>query len=352
MGNSIRTAFLLALMFAIVFGLAFGGAFGFELWYSRIDDTIDPMQAALRDLHVIAPYLAVGSVTWIALAILGQQIMIGGATGMRVVTPGRLPNLQRMLERLSARAGIATPKLAIIETPEMNAFASGISKDDYTVTFTTGLLERLSPEEIEGVMAHELAHIKHRDVRLMVIAATVTGGIALIFEWIYFLVWHGAGIAISSVASDAADWEIDGGEVFSGWLAMLVCLPILIIAWLIMQLTGLAISRTREYMADAGAAEMTGNPQALISALRKISDDCDIDAPTGIMRMCIQVPEPVINLLSTHPSVEDRIAALSSMRALNAAYMARERHATATPVLSSVKHAPAGLKPRASFGRR
>ena len=295
MSNMIRTAVLLAMLFGIVFAMLFAGALLFELWITRFHPETDVLANAVHDVGVLAPYVAIATAGWIVIALVANRHLIGVASGMRPVPKGRYPRLERTLERLCQRANMPVPHLAVIDTEEMNAFASGLSQDDYTVTFTAGLLRRLTEEEMEGVMAHELTHIKNRDVRLMVIAATVTGGIALVFEWVFLAVWHGAGVAVSSAVGGVDN------DVFSGWFAIVLCLPLLIIAWFVSQLTGLAISRTREYMADAGAAALTGKPAALISALQKITEDCDIDAPSGIMRMCIQTPDSVIELFLDPP---------------------------------------------------
>jgi heat shock protein HtpX len=206
------------------------------------------------------------------------------------------------------------PKVNVIDDPMLNAFASGIDKNSYTVTVTTGLLDRLNDEELAGVIGHELTHIRNRDTRLLITSIIFVGIIStvltLVVRMMYNRMWFGGfssnrnerGNGLSTVAIMGI------GALCAG------------IAYLFVSLTRFAISRKREYMADAGGAELCGNPMALASALRKISNNPglgDVERE-DIAQMYIIHPkqmahglmEFISGLFATHPSTEERIRIL------------------------------------------
>jgi heat shock protein HtpX len=212
--------------------------------------------------------------------------------------------------------GMEMPKVNVIDDPQLNAFASGIDKNSYTVTVTTGLLDRLNDEELAGVIGHELTHIRNRDTRLLITSIIFVGIIStvlsLVVRMIYNRMWFGG------FSSNNNDRNGKGG--LSTTVILLIGAVCAGIAYLFIMLTRFAISRKREFMADAGGAELCGNPLALASALRKISDNPglgDVERE-DIAQMYIIHPKQLSQglmqflsgLFATHPSTEERIRIL------------------------------------------
>ncbi len=193
------------------------------------------------------------------------------------------------------------PKLAIIETPALNAFASGVTEAQYQISVTTGLMEALDEAELEAVLAHELTHIRNQDVRLMIIAVLIAGVISFFGEMLVRGRFRFGG---------SGDSDRKGGGA-----ALLIGMAILLLAWFLCRFDPLlAVAQPRIYLADAGAVELTKNPDAMISALLKISGRADIEGvPSGIMDMCIENdPDDFADIFSTHPSITKRIQALQA----------------------------------------
>jgi len=198
------------------------------------------------------------------------------------------------------------PKVNVIEDDSLNAFASGINRSTYTVSLSRGIINRLNDQELEGVIAHELTHIQHRDVRLLIISVVFVG----IFAFLAQTAMH--SLRYSSLTRGNRR-DNQGGAL----LIMLLVMVLAFIGYLIASLMRFAISRKREYMADAGAAQMTRNPLALASALRKISGDPTIEAVTrsDVAQMFIENPAAVgrasfSSLFATHPPIAERIRIL------------------------------------------
>lgn len=229
---------------------------------------------------------------WFIIAYFSHQRIINSSSGAEYIKRSDLPELYNMLENLCISRGIKMPKLAIIDAPEMNAYASGINDRTYTITLTTGLLENLEKDEIEAVLAHELSHIMNRDVRLLIITVIFVGIFSLISEMIFRKLMYG-----SSRRSPAS---------------VMIALFVALIGYLLAILLRFAISRKREYLADFGAVQLTKNPNALISALRKISKKSDLKAPPEIMQMCIENKPKFdfLSIFSTHPPIQKRIKSL------------------------------------------
>ena len=216
----------------------------------------------------------------------------------REVTPAEAPELHRMVEILSQRAGIPKPSVHIIDSPAPNAFATGRSPAKGAVAVTTGITQVLNRDELAGVIAHELAHIKNRDTLISSIAATIAGAISMI-----------ADMAIWSMIFGGGDEE-EGG---AGGFLMLILAPI---AALIIQM---AISRSREFVADAEGARILGDPQPLADALRKIESSVkqrpmEVQPATSHLYIINPVFGGLAGLFSTHPATEKRIAKLQEMR--------------------------------------
>lgn len=220
--------------------------------------------------------------------------------GAREVSPSDAPKLHSMVDFLAARAGIPKPKVYIIPNPAPNAFATGRSPKHAAVAVTEGLIKLLDEEEVKGVLGHEIAHVKNRDTLISVVAATIAGAITYIA---YMMRW----MAIFG----GRDSEDRGG--FLGLILLSVLAPI---AALIIQM---AISRSREYLADDTGAHLCGNPSALAEALRKIARGAvrvPLQANPATSHLFIVNPlsaRGMVNLFSTHPPVEKRIERLLRM---------------------------------------
>ena len=223
------------------------------------------------------------------------------ATGARIVSEREAPELYEIVRRLCQRANLPMPKIAIVDTPIPNAFATGRSPKSAVVAVTTGLLKTLNWEEIEAVLGHELSHIKHRDMAVMTIASFMATVAWFVARWAMFMGLFG------------------GDDRDNSALVGLALFLISMIVWLICTLLMLALSRYREFAADEGSALITGNPKALISALAKISGRMDLIPPEykkeyeGMNAFFIYPAisgETIASLFSTHPPVEKRIERL------------------------------------------
>ena len=220
-------------------------------------------------------------------------------SGAREVTPEEAPELHRLVETLARRAGIPKPRVHLIDSPTPNAFATGRSPSHGAVAATTGLLQMLNRDEIAGVMAHEIAHIKNRDTLISSIAATFAGAISMIADMAFWSAIFGGGD------------EEEGGS--AGGFLMLFLAPI---AALIIQL---AISRSREFVADAEGARILGDPKPLADALRKLEAEVrqqpmQVSPATSHLYIVNPVFGGLASLFSTHPPTEKRIAKLEELR--------------------------------------
>jgi heat shock protein HtpX len=227
------------------------------------------------------------------------------AMGARTVSPQEAPQLHAMIERLCVQADLPKPRIAVVNTRMPNAFALGRSPKSATVCATTGIMELLSPAELEGVMAHELTHVANRDVLVMTLASFFATIAAYIVQFGFFF---GGG----SMGDD------DDNPSFL--VLLLVSLVVYVISFLLMQ----ALSRYREFAADRGAAVITGRPSALASALQKISSGMaqipqrDLRATSELQAFYIFPPgasKSIAGLFATHPPMEKRIAALQRLEA-------------------------------------
>jgi heat shock protein HtpX len=198
------------------------------------------------------------------------------------------------------------PKLKVMETDALNAFATGMNEKQYSITVTSALLAHLDDPEMEAVLGHELTHIPNGDVRMMVVAVIIAGAIGFFAE-LLFRLWFNTGITFGGRSRSDED-RGKGGNMF----AILIAVALIAIAWLLSVVIRLALSREREYLADAGSVELTKNPDAMISALRKIEGRGELQGATSaVMELCVDNPrEGFSDVFDTHPTVEKRIAAL------------------------------------------
>jgi heat shock protein HtpX len=221
------------------------------------------------------------------------------------VTEAQAPDLHAMIRRLSQKAGLPMPKVYIIPEESMNAFATGRNPEHGVVAVTEGIMRALEREELEGVIAHELAHIKHRDILTGTIVATIAGAISMLAQMAHWALIFGGG------RRDDSD---EGGSP-------IVALVMMIVAPIAAMLVQMAISRTREYEADKGGAAIAGNPYGLANALLKLERGTQVvpmhDAKPATAHMFIVNPLTgggLMKLFSTHPPIEDRVKRLKELR--------------------------------------
>jgi heat shock protein HtpX len=302
--NRRRSILLLAGLFFLIYVLVFAGALAGEALGG--DASLQwLLRRAWEDLLVAFPFATIGTAIWILIAYKFHQSLIDMVTGGREVTRQEEPRLYNLLENLCISRGIPMPKLKIMESPALNAFASGMNQKQYAVTVTTGLMNALDDAEIEAVLGHELTHIRNGDVRMLVIAVIIAGVISFFAEMFFRMFFHGVG-SWRSRSSDS-----DRGKGGAG-LAIVIAIALIALAWLLSVVIRFALSRKREFLADAGSVELTKNPDAMISALRKIENRGELEGATSaVMEMCVDNPrEGFEDLFATHPSVDARVDAL------------------------------------------
>ena len=279
MANGLKTAFLLGILSALLLGVgeALGGANGLMIAF------------------VFAAFMNLGSY-WFSDKIVLRMY--------RASEVGPDHPLYRIVERLTVRANLPMPKVYIIPDPSPNAFATGRNPEHAAVAATEGILRVLSEPELEGVIAHELAHVKHRDILTSSIAATIAAAIMMVARMAQFASMFGGY----------------GGRDERGGTNPIALIATIIFAPLAAMLIQMAISRSREFAADAGGAAIVGNPYGLADALRKIdaiSKQVPLDANPATAHMFIVQPFSgggIMSMFSSHPSTEARIAALLGSR--------------------------------------
>ncbi len=235
----------------------------------------------------------------------GDKIALA-STGAKPIKKEDNPYVYRMVENLVITAGMPMPKVYIIDSPALNAFATGRDPEHASIAFTTGIINALENEELEGVVAHELSHIKNYDIRVMTIVIVLVGAITLLADMFFRVRFFGGG----------RDSDSKGGQL--GAILMIVGIVLMIISPLIAELIKLAVSRKREYLADASGALLTRYPEGLARALEKISRSNQPleTANSATAHLFISNPfkkKKISSLFSTHPPIEDRIAKLRGM---------------------------------------
>jgi heat shock protein HtpX len=279
MGNTLKTGLLLAALTALflLVGDAVGGQNGMVMAFG---------------LAVLMNFGAY----WFSDKIVLRMY------GAREVSEAEAPQLHGVVRRLSLAAGLPMPKVYIIPTDSPNAFATGRNPEHAAVAVTEGIVRLLSPDELEGVLAHELAHVRNRDILVGTVAATLAGAVMMLARFAQFAAIFGGG----------RDRDDDRGGAF-GLLFMAIVAPI---AAMLVQM---AVSRSREYLADESGAKVCGKPLSLASALEKISGfsrRAPMEASPATAHMFIVSPLTgggILSLFSTHPPVEKRVARLRSM---------------------------------------
>jgi len=299
--NNFKSILLLIMFPVLILGMVYAGLL---LWagYVQGGSTQDGLAYAANTLPVAIPITLVGVGAWFGIAFTGHQALIDMATKSKSLSKSEEPRAYKLLENLCISRGITTPRLKIIETDVMNAFASGIRDKNYTITLTRGLMDSLDDEELEAVIAHELSHIKNKDVRLLIIAVIFVGIISFFGEGMV------RGMFRTNISRSARSRR-SGGD--NAAVLVIIAIAIIVIAYGLAMLIRFSLSRKREYLADAGSVELTKNPDAMIRALQKISGHAKLDAPAQVREMAFENPRVGISdLFATHPPIEKRIAAL------------------------------------------
>lgn len=299
--NNAKSIALLVLFPVLILALMYAGLL---LWagYIEGESTTQGFDFATNMLPRAIPITLAGVGAWFGIAFMGHQAMIDAATKSKTLSESDEPRAYRLLENLCISRGITTPKLKVIDTDVMNAFASGIREKNYTITLTRGLMDSLEDDELEAVIGHELSHIRNRDVRLLIIAIIFVGIIS----------FFGEGVVRGMMRSNMprTNRSRRGGEVNAAVL-ILIGVAIIAISYSLAMLVRFALSRKREYLADAGSVELTKNPDAMIRALQKISGHAQLNAPAEVREMAFENHRVGISgMFATHPPIEKRIEAL------------------------------------------
>lgn len=292
---------LLLIMFPVVFyGLAWLFFFIFSM--STQENTMG-IQDVNRSFLMTIPWITVGVVIWFIIAYFSHTAIINSATDSRPLERKDNKRVYNLVENLCISCGMTMPKINIIDDDSLNAFASGINQSTYSVSLSKGIIEKLSDDELEAVIAHELTHIRNRDVRLLIISIVFVGIFAFITEMLFRSLRFG---------------RLGRGKKEGA--GILIALLLALVGYLLASLFRFALSRKREYLADAGSAELTRRPLSLASALRKVSVDPTIEAVKrkDVAQMFIENPREeeekssfsFANLFATHPPVEKRIQLL------------------------------------------
>ncbi|MGV7215452.1 M48 family metalloprotease [Bradyrhizobium sp. UFLA05-112] len=319
--NRFRSMVLLAGLFLLFYVLVYAGALIAEVVINGNQSVAYYLTHALSDLIKASPFATAAAIAWIVIAYFFHQSMIDAVTGGHDVTRQEEPRLYNLLENLCISRGITMPKLKIMESPALNAFATGLNPRQYAITVTTGLMKALNDQEIEAVLGHELTHIRNGDVQLMVVAVIIAGVVGFFGELFFRMFtsfswssgsggsWSSGSSSSSRSSSSSSDSKSSGGGAV---VVVIIAVVLIVVAWLVSQVVKLALSRSREFLADAGSVELTKNPDAMISALRKIDGRGELPGATSaVMELCVDNPrEGFADLFATHPSVDSRIKAL------------------------------------------
>jgi heat shock protein HtpX len=253
-------------------------------------------------------------------SVQGGDQMVLESSGAKPIDLGdpRQRVLDDVVEEMAIAAGLPKPKIYIVPDPDPNAFATGPSPEKASIAVTSGLLDKLNREELQGVIGHEMSHVRNYDTRLMTVVAALAGAILLLSDWARRGLWWGGGSRRSSNDRDGGGSGALGVVFFAFWLVSIILAPI------IAQIVAMAVSREREYLADASGAELTRNPSSLASALQKIDAAVEptVSIKQGIAHLCIADPRgrkvnesegAFANLFGTHPPIAKRIALLNEM---------------------------------------
>ena len=300
--NNLRSTFLLIAFPVLLLFMAYGIMLVF-FGFTSEGNMEQGLQAATQAIPLAVPTTLGLAGGWFSIAFFGHQKIISASVKSRALTQSEEPRAYRMLEELCISRGQTMPRLNVIETTQMNAFASGIRDKNYQITLTRGLMDHLDDAELNAVIAHELSHIRNKDVRMLVIAIIFVGIFSFVGESVV------RGIFRTNLGRTNHHRRSGGGNagalIFFGF-------AIIAVSYLLAVLIRFTLSRKREYMADAGAVELTKDPDAMIRALEKISGRAQLqNVPDEIREMSLHNPRiGLAGAFATHPPIEKRIDAL------------------------------------------
>lgn len=299
-----RRSILLLLAFPL---LVFAMVFALVFFFNFNDEGAPSLEYTFQLFLQYVPITLIVVGVWFLVAYFAHSKMINGAARSKTLERKENMRVYNLTENLCMSVGMKMPKLRIIESSALNAFASGLNEKNYTVTLTRGIIDTLDDDELEGVIAHELMHIRNKDVRLLVVSIIFVGIFSFVVQIAFRSVLYGG---------------MSGGSRRKGdGKGMIIVLVVALVAYLLSILFKFALSRKREYLADSGAAQMTKNPLALAGALEKISTNHHVDKVKSedIQQMFIEnAPEDTSanflgglgGLFSTHPPIKKRIEVL------------------------------------------
>ena len=298
--NNTNSVLLLVMFPAVFFALTW--LFFFFTSVTKQDSTMSLYDINNSFLTSI-PWITIGVIIWFIIAWFSHTAIINSATNSKPLERKENKRVYNLVENLCISTGMPMPAINIIEDDSLNAFASGLNSKTYAVSLSRGIIDKLEDDELEAVIAHELTHIRNRDVRLLIISIVFVGIFGFIAEMLFRSMRFG---------------RIGRGKKEGG--AIIIALLLAIVGYLLASLFRFALSRRREYLADAGSAELTRRPQALASALRKVSADPTIEAVKrkDVAQMFIENPQvkeekssfSFANLFATHPPILKRIQIL------------------------------------------
>ncbi len=297
--NNFRSILLLiafpGLLVALLWlGIYFSGKYSGELDIDLIN----------KSFLLIVPFVLGAVGLWFLIAYFSHTSMIKKATSSQSLSRKENMRIYNLVENLCMSVGMKTPKIYIIEDDSLNAFASGISESTYAVSFSRGIINKLNDDELKGVIAHELTHIRNGDVKLLIVSIVFVGIFSFIAQAAFRMALHGR-----------RNKNNKAGAI------ILVVLVLGVIGYLLSILFRFALSRKREFLADAGAVELTKDSRSLANALRKITEDPLIEAVEreDVAQMFIEHPSKkkkksfagaIAGLFATHPPIEERIELL------------------------------------------
>jgi len=298
--NNTNSILLLFLFPVVFYGLTW-------LFFFLMSIGIENEQSTLIDVNrsflATIPWITIGVAVWFIIAWFSHTSIINSATNSKPLARRENKRVYNLVENLCISTGMQMPQINIIDDDSLNAFASGINSKTYTVSLSRGIIGKLEDDELEAVIAHELTHIRNRDVRLLIISIVFVGIFGFLTEMLFRSMRFG---------------RIGRGKKEGA--GILIALLLALVGYLLASLFRFALSRRREYLADAGSAELTRRPLALASALRKVSADPTIEAvkQKDVAQMFIDNPQvkegkstfSFANLFATHPPIEKRIQLL------------------------------------------
>lgn len=303
--NNRKSVLLLALFPILVLVMVY--AFCFLLFYTQGQYSVESVNGYF--LSTI-PFVLFGVAIWFVIAYFGNAKIINMTAQSHTLNRKENMRVYNLTENLCMSVGMTMPKLRIIESDALNAFASGINEKTYTVTLTRGIIDTLNDEELEGVIAHELTHIRNSDVRLLIVSIIFVGIFSFVMQMASRSMWYRNSFPGRGRKNDR-----------NNALMIVIVLVLSTVAYFLSLIFKMALSRSREYLADAGAVELTRNPMALANALRKISGNSHIEnvKSKDLQEMYIDYTPPKKNLFgtsglfATHPPIEKRIEYLSQL---------------------------------------